>query len=196
MTNIVVFASGSGTNFQAIIDAVEGGQISAQITGLIASKTGIRAIERAKNHGIPYRVLKDRDFSNFEDYNKALLEQLKEWEAALLVLAGYVKKIPAEVIRHYDGRILNLHPSLLPKYGGKGYYGNRVHEAVISNRETESGVTIHLVNENYDDGPILAQEKIIVKPGETPRELAERIHELEYKLYPRVIGEVVKEIDT
>jgi len=191
----VVFASGSGTNFQAILDAVEAGQIPARISGLIASKKGIRAIERAKNHGVPYLVLKEKDFNSRDHYVQALLEQLETWNADLLVLAGFLKKVPAEVIDRYEGSILNLHPSLLPKYGGQGYFGKRVHEAVIENGETESGVTVHLVNEEYDDGPILAQEKVTVRSDDTPRSLAERIHKLEYELYPRVIAAVAGRMD-
>ena len=191
----MVFASGSGTNFQAILNAVEAGQIPARVTGLIASKRGIRAIERAKNHGVPYLVLKEKDFSNSDRYVQALLDQLKTWNAGLLVLAGFLKKVPSEIIHHYEGNILNLHPSLLPKYGGKGYFGKRVHEAVIENGEPETGVTIHLVNEEYDDGPILAQEKVDIRPDDTPESLAKRIHQVEYELYPRVIAEVAERMN-
>ena len=126
MINIVVFASGSGTNFQSIIDAAEDGRISGQIRGLITNKNGIQAIERAQTHNIPQRTLSPHNFSDKSEYVETLLKQLEDWDTDLIALAGYMIKIPTEIIQQYEGRIVNIHPSLLPKYGGKGFYGMNV----------------------------------------------------------------------
>lgn len=195
MTNIVVFASGSGTNFQAIIDATENGQINGRICGLLTNKTGIQAIERAQNHGIDHRFITPSQFSNQNDYVDALLEQLEDWETDLIVLAGYMIKIPASVIQKYEGRILNIHPALLPKYGGKGFYGMNVHRAVIENEESESGCTVHLVTEEYDEGPILAQRKVEVKASDDPSALADRVLKEEHKLFPEVIAKLADQLN-
>lgn len=194
MINIVVFASGSGTNFQAIIDAVENDQIKGRIRGLITNKSGIKAIERAQNHDIDVQVLSPSKFSDQKTYVKKLLGQLESWETDLIVLAGYMVKIPTEIIERYRGYIVNIHPSLLPKYGGKGFYGMRVHQAVINNNESESGCTVHLVTEKYDAGPILAQRKVPVKESDDASALAERILEQEHKLFPKVIAKMAKEL--
>jgi len=193
--NIVVFASGSGTNFQAIINAVESGQIDANIAGLITNKSGIQAIDRAQNNGITHTKLSPSAFSAQSTYVDALLEQLQNWQTDLIVLAGYMIKVPAEVIEEYRGRIVNIHPSLLPKYGGKGFYGMRVHQAVIDNNEEESGCTVHLVTEEYDDGPILGQRKVIVKKTDEAETLAKRILKEEHKLLPEIIAQLTSELN-
>lgn len=195
MTNIVVFASGSGTNFQAIIDATESGTINGRIRGLITNRSDIQAIERATSHGIAHKTLAPSDFENSSAYVDALLEQLAGWNTDLIALAGYMIKIPPEVIRQYEGRIVNIHPSLLPKYGGKGFYGMNVHEAVIANRESESGCSVHLVTEKYDDGPILAQQKVPVKDSDDASTLAERVLKEEHKLFPQVIAKLANQLN-
>ena len=194
LINIVVFASGSGTNFQSIIDAAEDGRISGQIRGLITNKNGIQAIERAQTHDIPQQTLSPHDFSEKSEYVATLLEQLEDWDTDLIALAGYMIKIPAEIIQQYEGRIVNIHPSLLPKFGGKGFYGMNVHQAVIENEETESGCTVHLVTEEYDDGPILAQTKVPVKKSDNASELAERVLNEEHKLFPSVIAKLADQL--
>lgn len=196
MLNIVVFASGSGTNFQSIIDAAEDGQINGRIRGLVTNKEGIRSIERAHNHSIEHTTIKPADFTNTSDFAKALLTQLEKWETDLIALAGYMIKIPSLVIQKYEGRILNIHPSLLPKYGGKGFYGERVHQAVIDNKETESGCTVHLVTEIYDDGPILAQRKVPVYESDDAAQLAARVLEQEHILFPKVIAKLANELNS
>lgn len=195
MINIVVFASGSGTNFQSIIDAADSGQIDGRIRGLITNKTGVQAIERAKNHGISYATLSPSQFSTTSEYTEILLDQLNNWNTDLIALAGYMIKIPPDVIREYEGRIVNIHPALLPKYGGKGFYGMNVHRAVIENNETESGCTVHLVTEEYDEGPILAQKKVPVKDSDDPSALAERVLKEEHKLFPKVIGKLADQLN-
>lgn len=196
MLNIVVFASGSGTNFQSIIDAAEDGQINGRIRGLVTNKEDIRSIERAHNHNIEHTTIKPADFTYTSDFAKALLTQLEKWETDLIALAGYMIKIPSPVIQKYEGRILNIHPSLLPKYGGKGFYGERVHQAVIDNKETESGCTVHLVTEIYDDGPILAQRKVPVYESDDAAQLAARVLEQEHILFPEVIAKLANELNS
>jgi phosphoribosylglycinamide formyltransferase 1 len=191
LKKIVVFASGSGTNFQAVIDSVHSGRIQAKIAGLITSKDDIGAIERAEKAGIPYYVLKRSHFKNENQFGEAILEKLKIWKPDLIVLAGYIVKLPSSVIQKYPDSIINIHPSLLPKYGGRGYYGSRVHQAVIDEGESESGCTVHYVNEVYDEGPVIAQKKIKVLPGDTPESLAKRILKEEHKLLPAVINQLL-----
>ncbi len=195
MINIVVFASGSGTNFQAIIDAVENGQIDGRIRGLITNKQNIQAIERAQKHSIPHVFLTASQFSDDTNYIKALLEQLSEWDTDLIALAGYMIKIPAEIIQEYKGRMVNIHPALLPKYGGKGFYGMNVHRAVIENGETESGCSVHLVTEEYDEGPVLARRKVKVKDSDDAPALAKRILKEEHKLFPEVIAKLANQLN-
>ena len=191
MKNLVVFASGSGSNFQSIIDAVSDGKLNARITGLIANKYNIGAISKAEAHDIPVRVLSDIDFDLYSDYEKVLLTQLRSWKADLIILAGYLRKIPGSLIKEYEDKILNIHPSLLPKYGGKGFYGIKVHKAVIEAGDMESGCTIHIVSEEYDKGPILAQQKVSVSPDDTPEDLAARVLEQEHLLYPKIIANYI-----
>lgn len=195
MINIVVFASGSGTNFQAIIDAVESGQINGRIAGLITNKNDIQAIDRAQKHNIDHKYLAPSGFSSYSDYVDALLNQLEKWDTQLIALAGYMIKIPSEIIDKYKNRIVNIHPSLLPKYGGKGFYGMNVHRAVIDNEETTSGCTVHLVTEEYDQGPILGQRKVPVKKSDDPESLAQRILKEEHKLFPEVIAQLADQIN-
>lgn len=185
--SIVVFASGSGSNFQAILDAAETGEIPANVTGLIAQREGIGAIERAHRHQIPVSVLNPARFPNRSIFEHALMEQLDSWNPDLIVLAGYLVKIPSAVINRWQGKIINIHPSLLPDFGGKGFYGRRVHEAVLSAGRTESGCTVHLVTEEFDQGPILGQRRVPVRPDDTPDSLASRVLEQEHRLLPDVI---------
>jgi len=189
LKNIVVFASGSGSNFQAIIDSIGKGEIDAQISGLIASRSGIGAIERAISHNIPHYVPSDE--SSGTGFSDVLISKLKEWNPDLIVLAGFLKKIPSEVIETYRNRIINIHPSLLPKFGGKGFYGINVHKAVVHAGETESGCTVHFVNEHYDKGDIIRQKKVTVSDDDTPETLAQKVLKQEHKLLPNVIAEIL-----
>jgi formyltetrahydrofolate-dependent phosphoribosylglycinamide formyltransferase len=196
LKHIVVFASGSGTNFQSIVDAVEAGSIRACIRGLISNKPGIQALERAHRHGIDTKVIRPSDFESPTQYHEALLAVLAGWKTDLIILAGYLLKIPDAVVRCYPGRIINIHPSLLPKYGGKGYYGSKVHQAVIDNNEPYSGCTVHVVTEEYDEGPILAQTKVPVHASDDAQTLARRVLEQEHLLLPRVVGEMINKLNT
>lgn len=194
MKNIVVFASGSGTNFQSVIDAVYRNEIDANLSGLITNKDHIGAIERAQKFSIPHRVLDPNQFEDKRAYSNLLQKQLKSWNCDLIVLAGYLKKIPSEIIRNYKNRILNIHPALLPKFGGKGYYGLNIHKAVIAAGEKESGCSVHIVTDEFDAGPVLAQAKVPVFEHDTPEELAKRVLEQEHKLLPKVINEILTKL--
>lgn len=194
MKNIVVFASGSGSNFQSIIDATLSQQIPGKITGLITDRDDIKAIERAVKHDIPFNIIQPSMLGTAQDFASALIHSLEQFDADVIVLAGYLKKIPDAVIKKYEGRILNIHPSLLPKYGGKGFYGIKVHQAVVYHNEQESGCTVHLVTEVYDDGPILGQSKVSLSENETAESLAKKVLVLEHSLYPKVISDFIKTI--
>jgi phosphoribosylglycinamide formyltransferase 1 len=192
---IAVFASGGGTNFQALIDEAGRGKPRAEIAGLICSRPDAGAILRAGKHGISCRVVSRYQFPDETAFGEKLLETLRLWDPALIVLAGYMSKIPFNVIEAYRGRIINIHPALLPKFGGKGLYGIRVHEAVIAAGEKESGCSVHIVTENYDEGPVIAQARVPVHPHDTPGLLADRILAEEHKLLPKVVAEMLEKIN-
>jgi len=184
---IVVFASGSGSNFQSIIDAVDAGEINAEISGLITNNPSAFSIERAKRAGISALVIAEKYFSTYEEYEESLLKHLALFEAEIIVLAGYMRKIPSSLISKFEGNILNIHPALLPKFGGKGMYGMHVHHAVIEAGEKESGCTVHLVTQEYDEGPVLAQALVPVLTDDTAEELQKRVLKEEHRLYPEVL---------
>ncbi len=189
--SIVVFASGSGSNFQALIDACRDNRIPATIKGLIVTREDAGAVERAKNHGIPYRVLSKSDFNSNEDLADAINHHLDKWNPSLIILAGYLEKLPVEVIEQNSCPIINIHPSLLPKYGGKGYYGIKVHRAVIENGDKESGCTTHLVTPNYDEGQILNQAHVPVYENDTPETLAGRIRPHEHRILIETVNQLI-----
>lgn len=191
MKQIVFFASGSGSNFQAVINAIRQGKIEGHICGLITNKKGIKALERAKKHHIPSRVLSPSSFSDLRHYEEALLDTLKEWSPHLIVLAGYLLKIPSSVIRAYANRIINIHPSLLPRFGGKGLYGVHVHRAVLKQGASQSGCSVHVVTDEYDQGRVLAQRTVPVYPSDTPEALSERVLTQEHELLPEVIDNLL-----
>ncbi len=182
MKKIIIFASGSGSNAEQIVSYFKDNE---QITvSLILSnnpKAGV--LERAKRLQIPSVVFDKQAFYHSE----VVLDIIKSLQPDLIVLAGFLWKFPENIIHQFPDKIVNIHPSLLPKYGGKGMYGHFVHQAVIDNRETESGITIHYVNENYDEGAIIFQAKIQVSTNDTPETLAQKIHQLEYAHFPEVI---------
>lgn len=180
-------ASGSGSNFQAIIDAVREDKIRhTVISGLIAGKPGIKAIERAKKAGIPVFILPDSSIPA-----DLLLKQLQQWDPDLIILAGFLKKIPESVVNKYRNKIINIHPSLLPKYGGRGFYGNRVHLAVLESGDKKSGCTVHFVNEFYDEGDIIRQVQVPVIKDDTVETLSKRVLAEEHKLLPKIIAELL-----
>jgi len=170
-----------------VIDAIESGRLDARITGLISNTARAGAIDRAKEHDIPAYVIDTNDPAS----EKELLDLLGSLDPGLIVLAGYLRKIPDSVIRTYNGKIINIHPSLLPKYGGKGYYGMNVHRAVIENREKVSGCTVHFVDEIYDNGQVIEQVEVPVEQTDTPESLAKKILRREHEMLPETIQKLL-----
>jgi phosphoribosylglycinamide formyltransferase-1 len=191
---IAAFISGSGTNLQAIIDNCTDGYIPAEVVLVVSSSPDAYGLVRAANAGIAGVVYRRKDFPNGKAADDHLLGLLEQYRADLIVLAGYLKMVAPAVITRYRRRIVNIHPGLLPKYGGKGMYGMHVHEAVIAAGEKESGVTVHVVDEVYDHGPILAQEKVPVFPDDTPEDLAARVLQIEHRLYSETLKELSEKL--
>ena len=188
MKRIVVLVSGGGTNLQALIDAEKRGDIkSGSITCVISSKEDAFAIERAKKAGIPSRVVKRKDYPDADSYTDALLEELREEKADLIILAGFMTILGEKLIRAYENKIVNVHPSLIPAFCGEGFYGLKVHEYALERGVKVSGATVHFVNEIADGGPIIMQQPVAVEKGDTPEILQRRIMEqAEWKLLPKV----------
>ena len=191
---LAVFISGSGTNLQSIIDRCADGTIPAEVALVVSSDPEAYGLVRAEKAGIERAVYRRKDFPDGQVADDYLCGLLDRHQIDIIALAGYLKMVAPEIISRYRGRIVNIHPGLLPKYGGKGMYGHFVHEAVVKAREKETGVTIHIVDEIYDHGTILACEKIPVFPEDTPDELAQRVLKVEHTLYPRVLKELSEKI--
>ena len=175
MKNIAVFASGGGSDLQAIIDACKSGRLNARVCVVISNNGGSMALQRARNEGIPAFHLSAKVIGDPAALENRMLETLREHDTDLVFLAGYLKKMGSAVLRAYGNRILNIHPSLLPKHGGEGMYGINVHRAVLEAGETETGVTVHRVSAEYDAGEIVAQTKVPVLEGDAPETLAARV---------------------
>ncbi len=186
MKCIVIFASGSGSNAQQIAEYFAGTDV-ARVVKIYSNRADAYVLERAKNLNIPAEVFNKTDFYETD----FICNQLTIMQPDIIVLAGFLWKVPESIIQAFPKRIINIHPALLPNYGGKGMYGERVHRAVIENHEPESGITIHYVNENYDEGAVILQAGCPVEPNDTPETLAEKIHILEYKYYPKTIERVL-----
>jgi phosphoribosylglycinamide formyltransferase-1 len=189
---LAVFVSGSGSNLQALIDATKAGILSARIVLVVSSRRDAYGLERAAKENIDTFVYKTKKYATSEDASRALLDKLSDHEVDYIALAGYLKLLPGELVRKYRNRVVNIHPALLPKYGGKGMYGHFVHEAVIASGDKESGVSVHLVDEIYDHGKVLDQVKVPVMPADTPDDLAARVLKQEHKLYARVLEKLIK----
>ena len=187
MFKIGVMASGGGSNFKAIIDRIGEGDLEAQCKFLITNNGTCDAVSHAEEYGIPVYHISGKTHPVAADYEAAMMDVLNKYDVDLLILAGYMKALPLCMVRRMPDRILNIHPSLLPKYGGKGFWGIHVHEAVIAAHEEESGATVHLVSEEIDQGRILAQVKVPVLEGDTPEVLAARVLEQEHNLYWKTI---------
>jgi phosphoribosylglycinamide formyltransferase 1 len=184
---IVIFASGSGTNAQNIIEYFHQGSL-AEIVHVYSNKKDAYVLERAS-----LLKVKGSSFTREELTSEdGVLLQLRQDRPDLIVLAGFLWKFPEAILKEFPYKVINIHPALLPKYGGKGMYGKFVHEAVVANREKETGITIHYVNEAYDEGAIIFQASIKVRKSDTPESVAEKIHQLEYEHFPKVIEQVLK----
>lgn len=188
--NIAVFISGGGTDMQSIIDATESGYINGQVVCVVANKDGIYGLERAKKHNIDNVVFSGKDYESLSQRDQAILEYLKPYNIDLIVLAGYLSIVTPVLVNEYRGRMINIHPALIPSYCGMGMYGMNVHRAVIAGKEKYSGATVHYVDEGADTGKIIAQEKVEVKEDDTPESLQERVLELEHVLLPKVVKQL------
>ncbi len=187
---IAVLASGNGTNFQALLDACKRGDINGEMTVLVSNQKYALALTRAREAGVEALVFESSKFKTRTLMYSKVATALTERNIDLVCLAGYMMKIEPSMVRAFPNRILNIHPALLPKYGGKGMYGRFVHQAVLEAQEKESGCTVHLVNDVYDDGPIIARAKVSVSADDTPETLAQKIHIEEHKLYVSVVKDV------
>ncbi len=192
MLKIVTLVSGGGTNLQAIIDAIENGSIkNAQIVKVISNKADAYALERAEKHGIAAQAVVKKEFPDREAFNDALIAAVDEAAPDLVVLAGFLVVLPVKMIEKYRGRIINIHPSLIPSFCGNGFYGLKVHEAALARGVKVTGATVHFVDEGTDTGPIIAQKAVEVKEGDTPEILQRRVMEqAEWVILPGVINDI------
>jgi len=186
---VAVLASGGGTNLQALLDALHGESLTplARVTRVVTNRSTAGALERAGSSGVPTTVLRDPD-----DAAELLAALDARGGVDLVVLAGYLRLVPPAVVARFRWRMINIHPALLPAHGGPGMYGRRVHEAVLASGAAESGVTVHYVDEQYDRGPIIAQARVPVRPGDTPETLAARVLDAEHRLLPEVVLELAR----
>lgn len=185
--NIAILASGSGTNAENIIRYFnDNSQINVRL--ILSNKADAYVLERAKNLGVDTHVFSRSEFNE----SSIIADILKQYDIDFIVLAGFLMRIPDYLTQNFSNKIINIHPSLLPKYGGKGMYGEHVHQAVVAAGENESGITIHYINEHYDEGAIIFQAKCVVLPTDTAEDVAKKVHELEYYHYPRIIEDLLK----
>jgi phosphoribosylglycinamide formyltransferase-1 len=186
---IVILASGTGSNAQKIMEYFRDKE-DASVVAVFSNNPEAGVLQKAAAEGVYHAVMGKEQYA----HGPALRDLLQSHQADLVVLAGYLKLIPAEVVAAFPDRIVNIHPSLLPKYGGKGMYGGKVHQAVIQNGEAYSGITIHFVNERYDEGAIILQKKVAIQPGWTQTDLESAIHHLEHTLFPGVLADLARHI--
>jgi phosphoribosylglycinamide formyltransferase-1 len=185
--NCAVFASGGGTNFQSLLDRKAAGELHVSFVLMVGNNSTAGAMERARKHDIPTLHLSPAHFDTEGEYVERLERALDEHEVELIVLAGYMKMIPSRIVQRYRNRIVNVHPALLPAFGGKGLYGGRVHQAVVEYGAKVTGVTVHFVDEQYDHGPVILQRVIEVRDDDDAETLAARVLELEHDSYWRAI---------
>lgn len=186
MKNILIFASGSGTNAENIILHFNQTNI-AKVVAVFSNNSNAKVLERAKNRNVECFVFSREDLST-----EIVLEKVQHFQPDLIVLAGFLWKFPQNIIEAYPNKIINIHPALLPKYGGKGMYGMNVHRAILENKESETGITIHYIDEHYDEGDIIFQKSISVTDCNSPEEIAEKIHELEQEFFPKIIEQLLE----
>ncbi len=185
MNKIVIFASGSGTNAENIIKyfADKG---CGTVVAVFTNNPNAKVIDRAKKYQVPTEI-----FSKAELFEGEVLQKINNFKPDWIILAGFLLKLPESIINAYPNKIINIHPALLPKYGGKGMYGMNVHIAVVENKEKETGITIHFVNENYDEGNVIFQKEVALSATDSPENVAEKIHELEQRYFPEVIEKLI-----
>ena len=191
---IVVLVSGGGTNLQAIIDAINNGTIrNTEIVEVVSNNANAYALTRAKDNGIPSKCISPKNFDSRDDFNKAFVAEMDEVKPDLIVLAGFLVNIPSEMVAKYPNKIINIHPSLIPSFCGKGYYGLKVHEGALKRGVKITGATVHFVDEGTDTGPIILQKAVEVKKGDTPEILQKRVmEEAEWIILPKAIDMIAK----
>jgi len=189
---IAIFASGTGSNFNNILEKISEGLIPAKIVILVTDNHNAGAIQIARNQNIPVKVFSKKDFLSREDLNVQMLITLKEYSVKYIVLAGYLKLIGANIVKEFSNKILNIHPALLPSFGGKGMYGKHVHQAVFDHGVKVSGATVHLVNEIYDAGSIVLQKACSVDGLISPDEIAKEVLKVEHEIYPAAVKLLVE----
>lgn len=190
-TRLAVFCSGTGTNFQSLYNAIDERSLPAEFVLCLSNRSESGAIIFARQHGIPTIHLSEKQYDTHEEFSGAMLKTLEDHSVDYILLAGYLRKVPESVVDAYTFRILNIHPALLPNFGGEGMYGINVHKAVLEAGCKESGATVHYVDPEYDKGPILLQKKVAVMPGDTPESLAERVLACEHELYPDALEKLL-----
>ena len=184
---LAIFASGSGSNAKNICEYFRS-SLNVNVVLILSNKADAFVLDNIKNYKINSFIFSKKTLNNSPD----VLKELKKYKIDFIVLAGFLLKIPADLIRNFQGDIINLHPALLPKYGGKGMYGGMVHTAVLENKESESGITIHFVNNKYDEGKIIFQRKCAVEKEDIPKSLANKIHKLEYEYFPKILASIIQ----
>jgi phosphoribosylglycinamide formyltransferase-1 len=186
--NIAVFGSGRGSNFQAILTAMQQGKIpNAEIRIVISNNSTAGILEIARANGIPAEHISEKKFLSEQEFVEHLLATLRKHDVSFIVLAGYMKRVPQRIISEFRNRIINIHPALLPKFGGEGMFGMHVHEAVVAAKEQFSGATVHIVDEEYDHGAIVLQKKVEVAPDDTAETLAAKVLKIEHEIYPEAL---------
>jgi len=193
--NLAVFCSGGGSNFKALHQQIRTRNLPCQIVMCLSNNSQCGAMNFARENGIDAVHLSSKSVPDETAFVQTMLSELEKRQVDLILLAGYMKRVPKEVVQHYPNRILNIHPALLPKFGGEGMYGMNVHRAVIEAKETESGATVHFVTENYDEGEIIIQAKVPIAPDETPESLASKVLEVEHQIYSEALVKVLEKMD-
>ena len=192
MLRIVVCVSGGGTNLQAVLDAIDAGKVTnAEIVAVISNSAAAKALGRAREHDIPGIVMSPREYADREAFNEAFTAEMSRLNPDLIVLAGFLVRIPEQMVKRFPERIINIHPSLIPSFCGVGYYGLKVHEKVLERGVKVTGATVHFVNEGMDEGPIIAQKAVYIEDGDTPEILQRRVMEqAEWLLLPQAIDDI------
>jgi len=194
LTRIAVFASGTGSNFINIVDKINQFKLNAEVVLLISNNPGSGSVKFAIKNNINVEIINKFRCKDENNINLKYKLSLKENKIDLILLAGFMKKIPVDIIKIYENKILNIHPSLLPDYGGKGFYGMNVHNAVFNSKDKFSGATVHYVNERYDKGPILIQKKIDIQDCNSPNEIGKKILKVEHEIFPEAVKKHLKNL--
>jgi len=197
MKHLGVLVSGGGSNLQSIIDSANEGILKglAEVVLVISNNPDAYALKRAVNEDIKAVCIERKSFEDEKSFNGAVLKELQSAKVDIVCLAGYLRLIGREIIENYRNKILNIHPALLPKFGGKGMYGRYVHEAVVKSKETVSGATVHLVDESYDTGKIIVQQEVKISGNDTPQNVAEKVLAVEHEIYPKAVKILIEKLN-